>query len=177
MAQEPEKNIPCKKISHWNEAENDNLFVPNNCSTAESLKLSRVRNTGNGYDILILIYWYWYIDLGILMLIYRLWNIDIDVDILSLVYRYRYWYIDVWYGGSPQRWQRLWSSPHIFWYIDIDILRLVYRYWYIDIWYGGPPQRWQRLWSSPHRRRCPSWSTSKPTRPSSSLPEPEVKNI
>ena len=53
-AKEPEKNIPCKKISHLNEAENNNLFVPNNCSTAESLKLSRVRNTGK--DILILIY-------------------------------------------------------------------------------------------------------------------------
>ena len=148
MANEPEKNIPCKKISHWNEAENDNLFVPNNCSTAESLKLSRVRNTGNGYDPLRR-----YIDFDILMLVYWCWYIDVDIS--SLEYRYWCWYI----------------------VIGISILIWIYCHQYIDIWNVGSPQRWQRLWSSPHRRRCLSWSTSKPTQPSSLLPEPEVKNI
>ena len=122
MAQEPEKNIPCKKISHWNEAENDNLFVPNNCSTAESLKLSRVRNTGNGYDplrryidfdILMLVYWCWYIDfdilmidIGILMLVYWCWYIVFGISILI----YCHWYID----------------------IDLDILSSIY--WYMVRW-------------------------------------------
>ena len=96
-----------------------------------------------GISILMLIYCHWYIDIdldilssiywylvrwitstlakamilsiyfGILILIF--WDWYIDIGILILVYQYRYWYIDIWYVGPPQRWQRLWSSPHIFW--------------------------------------------------------------